>query len=400
MKIKMESAATPSKTARFWRYTTHDSDDEDLDVNNRLNMTVDEDDDDDDDEILDMDFESTADETFDESYQAKCGAHTRHRWKVCSAEAEGAGDELSESDRKLVHAAIGSVRSDHIQCNCFNARCKVVRYLKKSHQASLSTCQNQQNDSSSSQSSTSLQIAKDDFRRTHEDLVALAGGKEKAANVYEHISRLANGQTRINSKAACNTALMQLCSTTFKDESDPTRSGERSMLYAQIYAIIKLYMDLDPEALFVRNSQDAGALELAALTNKVVVSKYLLMLHTIYGRDVNAPNQRGHTLLHLLARKGDDCADTVEALLGIKIVSCDGLTSQRLLRMDVLNEGKKTPLDVATACVELFSCGKDRALYTRVISIFHSAIEEEARQLVSDTQIQPKRSSLTFRNAF
>jgi hypothetical protein len=67
-----------------------------------------------------------------------------------------------------------------------------------------------------------------------------------------------------------------------------------------------------------------------------VVTKYLAMLHTIYGRDVNAPNLRGHTLLHLLARKGDDCADTIEALLAMHVVSEDGRTSQRLLRMDVL----------------------------------------------------------------
>ena len=136
----MEGTSTATKTARYWRYEAEDSDDDDLDVNNRISMTVVEDDDD--DEILEMDVESTADETFDESYQAKCGAHTRHRWKVCSGEADAAGEELSESDRKLVHAAIGSVRADHIQCNCFNARCKIVRYLKKSHQASLSTCQN------------------------------------------------------------------------------------------------------------------------------------------------------------------------------------------------------------------------------------------------------------------
>jgi hypothetical protein len=155
-------------------------------------------------------------------------------------------------------------------------------------------------------------------------------------------------------------------------------------------------MDLDPEALFVRNTQDAGALELAALTNKVVVAKYLVMLHTIYGRDVNAPNQRGHTLLHLLARKGDDCAETLEALLGIRVVSEDGLVSRPLLRMDVLNEGKKTPLDVATACVDLFSIGKDRTIFTRTIAIFHGAIEDEAMRLEeSDTQ-----SSLTFQNNF
>jgi hypothetical protein len=66
--------------------------------------------------------------------------------------------------------------------------------------------------------------------------------------------------------------------------------------------------------------------------------------------------------------------------------------------MDVLNEGKKTPLDVATACVDLFSIGKDRTLYTRVISIFHSAIEEEALQLVADSE--QEASTLTFLNNF
>jgi ankyrin repeat protein len=177
---------------------------------------------------------------------------------------------------------------------------------------------------------------------------------------------------------------MQLCSTTFKDESDPARLEERSMLYAQIYAFIRLYMELDPNALFVRNVQDAGALELAALTNKVEVAQFLVMLHATYGRDVNAPNQKGHTLLHLMARKGDDCSDTLEALLAIKVFSSDGRTSQRLLRMDVLNEGKKTPLDVAVACVDLFSVGKDRTVYNRVISVFHNAIEEEAIQLVGE----------------
>ena len=143
-------------------------------------------------------------------------------------------------------------------------------------------------------------------------------------------------------------------------------------------------------------------MELAALTNKVVVSKYLSMLHTIYGRNVNAPNKRGHTLLHLVARKGDDCAETLESLLNIRLVSDDGSRSQRLFRMDVLNEGKKTPLDVATACVDLFSTGKDRAIYSRVIAIFHNAIEEEARELELETNSQQEKQiqQLTFQNNF
>ena len=410
----MDTTTNSGNSKKFWRYgsaaaiaAAHQSDDEDLDVNNRLRMNVD--DEDEEEEILEMDFESGHDDRFEETYQAKCGSHPRHRWRGCQAEAAGHNDdddELSESDQKLVHATIGSVRPDHIQCNCLNARCKIVRYLKKSHHGNAmstsssasSICQKNDLSTMSPPKAKSLKIDKEEFRRVHQELILLAGGKEKSTKVYEQICKIANGQTRVNSKSNSNTALMQLCSTTFKDESDPTRSEERSMLYAQIYAIIKLYMDLDPEALFVRNVQDAGALELAALTNKVVVTKYLVMLYTIYGRDVNAPNQRGHTLLHLLARKGDDCSDTIEMLLAMKVFSEDGTASQRLLRMDVLNEGKKTPLDVATACIDLFSCGKDRTLYTRVISIFHNAIEEEARQLVSDTQ--HRDSKLTFRNAF
>jgi hypothetical protein len=412
---------TDQTVASYWRY---ESDDDDLDVNNRIPVTQDPEDEEE-DEILEMDFQSSYErnpsgETFEESYMAKCGGHQRPslRWRLCQGDDEA---ELSESDRKMVRAAIGSVRSDHVRCNCLNLHCKIVRYLKSQKESSTTTLTptaetvkiNDLNQTTTTaMSQQHFQIAKEDFRRVHEELICLAGGKEKAEKVYQKICQLAKGQTRVDSKSTCNTALMQLCSTTFKDESDPNRCNERNMLYAQIYSITKLYMDLDPEALFVRNTQDAGALELAALTNKVVVAKYLVMLHTIYGRDVNAPNQRGHTLLHLLARKGDDCADTLEALLAVRVVSEDKLESRRLLRMDVLNDGKKTPLDVATACVDLFSIGKDRTIFTKVIAIFHGAIEEEARQLVGGIQQQQQqqqqqhhqhhqhKNGLTFRNDF
>jgi hypothetical protein len=104
-------------------------------------------------------------------------------------------------------------------------------------------------------SASRLQIAKDDFRRVHDQLISLSGGKDRATNVYHKICAQAKGQTRVDCSSGTNTALMQLCSTTFKDESDPTRCEERMMLNAQIYALAKLYMDLDPEALFVHNSQ-------------------------------------------------------------------------------------------------------------------------------------------------
>lgn len=152
-----------------------------------------------------------------------------------------------------------------------------------------------------------------------------------------------------------------------------------------------MYISLDPEALFVRNSQDAGALDLAALTNKVCVSKYLAMLHALYGKDVNQKNNMGHTLLHLLARKGDESAETLESLLQIYLYSKNATDRTKLFRMDILNNGNKTPLDVAVACVDIFSSGKDRALYTMTLGVFHNAIQEDAMDLQRKTEAHRAR---------
>lgn len=157
-------------------------------------------------------------------------------------------------------------------------------------------------------------------------------------------------------------------------------------------------MTLDPEALFVRNSQEAGALDLAALTNKVCVSKYLAMLHTLYGKDVNQRNNKGHTLLHLLARKGDESAETLESLLQIYLYSNDASDRTKLFRMDILNDGKKTPLDVAVACVDIFTTGKDRTLYTKTLGVFHNAIQDDANDLQKKTEAYEART--TFLNQF
>jgi hypothetical protein len=86
-------------------------------------------------------------------------------------------------------------------------------------------------------------------------------------------------------------------------------------------------------------------------------------------------NGQGHTVLHLLARKGDDCSATLEALLAMRKKS---KPHERLFRIDVVNQGRKTPLDVAVACSHLFATGKDRAIYTTTINLFHDVIIAEA----------------------
>ena len=52
--------------------------------------------------------------------------------------------------------------------------------------------------------------------------------------------------------------------------------------------------------------QNVSALDLASLSDNAPVATYLARLLESLGFDPNEPNKQGHTVLHLLARKGDD----------------------------------------------------------------------------------------------
>jgi len=134
----------------------------------------------------------------------------------------------------------------------------------------------------------------------------------------------------------------------------------------------------NPKLLVHRNSQNVSALDLAALNDKTTVSVFLARLLESQGFDPNAPNDQGHTVLHLLARKGDECASTLEALLSM---IQENKNRERLFRIDVVNHGHKTPLDVAMVCSEMYSTGKDRAIYTETIKLFQDVIIDEANSL-------------------
>ena len=127
--------------------------------------------------------------------------------------------------------------------------------------------------------------------------------------------------------------------------------------------------------------QNVTALELAALSDNAPVAAYLARLLESLGYDPNEANSQGHTVLHLLARKGDDCSRTLERLLGMRKAV---RPSERLFRIDVVNKGRKTPLDVATTCSHMFSTGKDRAVYTQTINHFHDVIIAEADCLMDN----------------
>lgn len=215
--------------------------------------------------------------------------------------------------------------------------------------------------------------------RAMERLVEAAGGPALCRTVHECCQGLARTQPRVLelSREGDDTVLMQLCARRAHRHA-PDLEKQRRLQLAQINAFLRLYADRQPGLLAARNRAGTSALDLAALTGKTEAAAALALACAAAGSDPNAAPEGGggHTVLHLLARKGDDAADTLEALLGLRRE--DG---SRLLRLDVVNAGRKTPLDVAVACRELFSVGPDRAVYDRTIAAFHAVIQEDAREM-------------------
>lgn len=71
-----------------------------------------------------------------------------------------------------------------------------------------------------------------DYKFPHITLlqITLSGGVSNVKRVYHNMCKIAQGQTGVNTAERSNTSLMQLCSTTFKDEMDPTRYAKAQSL--------------------------------------------------------------------------------------------------------------------------------------------------------------------------
>ena len=243
-----------------------------------------------------------------------------------------------------------------------------------------------------------------ELRKAHKDMIRRAGGIHRVKQVYYELAFLSQclGGWQIlleNSPKDGNSLLMWLCcqphKTQLTDEERKIRGVRLDInryLYSKIIAVTMAMIwdayendtkDIKNKCLlFKRNSQEANSLELAALTNKSVVACWIALLYPCFGRDVNETNELGHTVLHFLARKGDQAADTLQELLKLRNPSSNSSSVPfgRMFRIDVVNGGAKTPLDVAMACERSRKNDTSDTQYTKVISYFHDVIVEEAEQ--------------------
>lgn len=252
-----------------------------------------------------------------------------------------------------------------------------------------------------------------ELRRAHRDMLRHAGGISKVKRLYDELGFLSNcltgGWRKLlgTSPKDGNTLLMWLCCQPFNTQQKLERKiggvtlDVNRFLYSKIIAVVMamIWDAYGPNntkdsssncLLFARNSQEASSLELASLTNKSVVACWLALLYPCFGRDANETNQLGHTVLHFLARKGDEVADTLQELLRLRNPSKNSSNTsvlfERMFALDVVNSGAKTPLDVAIACeVNSRKDGSSDTQYKKIISYFHDSIVEEAEEFECDS---------------
>lgn len=210
------------------------------------------------------------------------------------------------------------------------------------------------------------------------EMVRLAGGPNEAFSYARQCEdNLKSGVKKMEPMHGGDTLLMEKCIQ--KQPLSDKKFWKKN--HAEILAYSKIMAQSHPELLIHRNHQNVNALDLASLNDKSSVAVFLARLLESKGYDPNAPNDQGHTVLHLLARKGDDCSSTLEALLAMRKISN---ASERLFRIDVVNQGHKTPLDVAVICAHKYATGKDRAIYTETINLFREVIFDQAKELTTD----------------
>lgn len=283
--------------------------------------------------------------------------------------------------KSFAHLPISST-----SCQCFDPECKIKRHLNY---------RRRQEEKMKKKKSICHKSQYEDIHKNHESLnearsalIRIAGGPEAMRDIYQKCAEMCQTNPKVfDPKAEPSTILAQLCYRVPENQlagmlgADDGASRDlehrKKVLIGQINAFIQLFIENGhSDMIFERNIEGYNALELAGLTDKAEVVIYLIRLYQVFNRDVNEQNKHGHTALHILARKGDDCANTLDRVLRLK--DDEG---KRLFKLDVINHGQKTPLDVAMVCSEMFNTGSKRVVYKEVINIFHKVIEDEAEEM-------------------
>ena len=78
--------------------------------------------------------------------------------------------------------------------------------------------------------------------------------------------------------------------------------------------------------IFARNKSDVIAFEIAAIKNNKLVACYLAeVMYNLKDNTntalmaLNSPDSQGNTIIHMLARKGDESAEALKGLLDMKL---------------------------------------------------------------------------------
>jgi hypothetical protein len=102
------------------------------------------------------------------------------------------------------------------------------------------------------------------------------------------------------------------------------KTFESTFDFLQILALTKRLLSSPDSAvrrnIVQKNAIGSSALEYTAINNKPALARFLAEMFYAMGEDLTIPDKLGNTLLHLMARKGDEVAPTLKTLLDLRWV--------------------------------------------------------------------------------
>jgi len=126
------------------------------------------------------------------------------------------------------------------------------------------------------------------------------------------------------------------------------QKNDSTFLRAQIFALLsRVLSESNQEAIKMiikKNQVGLSALDYATMANNPKIAAFLANILYIFGQDVLGKDSEGNTILHMMARKGDVVAPTMDTLMSVSYR--DHNDNKRVYPTDVKNSKHEMPIHI------------------------------------------------------
>jgi ankyrin repeat protein len=162
----------------------------------------------------------------------------------------------------------------------------------------------------------------------------LLGGID--ARELDNAAKLVNPQA-IGDLIKCGPGNVNLLMSLCHKKTDKTETR------AQIFAIVsKLSAANKSSSLTAKNNDGLTTLDYAITSNNAQVAIFMAELFYVFGKDPNCLDKHGNSIIHFIARLGEDSADALPSMLKLRQVS-----GQRIFSSSIRNNHGQLPIHIA-----------------------------------------------------